>query len=179
MEEQDFMRVVEALLFVSGDPLDIGTIVEITEIKKAQVKKWMDKLIDRYSFEQRGLQIIKAGTSYQFATRPEHRAYINLLTGDGEKEKLSQSVIETLSIIAYKQPVTRVQIENIRGVRSGYAMSVLLEKGLIDEAGRLDAPGRPKLYKTTNDFLRTFGLEKIDELPPIETESEEGLVIAT
>jgi segregation and condensation protein B len=179
VEEQEFMRVVEALLFVSGDPIELATVSEITEIKKIVASKWLDKLIDRYSFEQRGLQIIKAGTSYQFATRPEHRSYINLLTGDGEKEKLSQSVIETLSIIAYKQPVTRVDIENIRGVRSGYAMSVLLEKCLIDEAGRLEAPGRPKLYRTTNDFLRTFGLEKIEDLPPIETDDEVALVIGT
>ena len=162
------MGLIESFLFVSGDALPIEKIASFIKIDVRSTRKLMDKLIDVFNFERRGLQIIKINDSYQLATRPEYGEKIEEFLGAEEKQTLSQAVLETLSIIAYRQPITRMDIELIRGVKCEYAISVLMDRELIKEVGRMDTPGRPILYGTTDIFLKSFGLRSLEELPSLE-----------
>lgn len=168
MDERDIMGLIETLLFVSGDAIPTKRIADFLDMDVRKARKLMEKLIDVFNFERRGLQIIRVNDSYQLATRPEYGEYIEKFFGADKKQSLSQAVLETLSIIAYRQPITRMDIELIRGVKCEYAINVLMEKGLIKEVGRMDAPGRPILYGTTDLFLKSFGLTSIEDLPPLE-----------
>lgn len=170
MDEREMMSIAESILFVAGDAVSLKEISNILGINIKQARNLMDRMIDSFNFERRGLQIVKVNDSYQLATRPEYAQYINEYLNTGSKQTLSQAVLETLSIIAYKQPVTRMEIEKIRGVKCEYSLSVLYDQGLIKEVGRLDAPGRPILYGTTDLFLRSFGLSTLDDLPPLTEE---------
>lgn len=160
--------VIESLLFVSGDGLAISHIAEILELPETEVKGAVDKLKDFYKSNHRGLEIAEYDGYIQLKTPEENFIYVTKLAESKRKQPLSPAALETLSIVAYHQPVTKSSVEFIRGVNSDGPMSRLVERGLIEESGRLDAPGRPILYKTTKEFLRSFGLNSLSDLPDIE-----------
>lgn len=159
--------IIESLLFVSGDGLSISHIAEILEISDSDVKEHVDKLKDFYKSNERGLEIAEYDGYIQLKTPEENFIYVTKLAETKRKQPLSPAALESLSIVAYHQPVTRSSVEFIRGVNSDGPMSRLVERGLIEECGRLDAPGRPILYGTTKEFLRSFGLNSLSDLPDI------------
>ena len=165
--------IVEGLLFLSGeDGLTLEEISKLIEKDIDQVKLIIKDLYNDYSSEDRGVQIEFLGNHFKLTTKKEHKDYYKKLTIDDENSILSQSALETLAIIAYNAPLTRVDIDNIRGVNSSYVVRKLLLKGLIEDVGRSDAPGRPRLYNITPRFLDYFGLGSIDELPKLEEKQE-------
>ena len=174
MDDVERMAVIESILFVSGEAVKLQKIADLLEIGKREARELMDKLIDTYNFERRGLQVLQAEDTYQFATRPEHEEWIINFTGSRKKNTVSQAALETLAIVAYRQPIARADLEVIRGVKCDYSLSVLTERGYVEEVGRLDAPGRPKLYGTTDRFLREFGMTGLCDLPPLPEEEEES-----
>ena len=155
---------IEALLFVSGDPLTIKDISNALEVSIKTIKDILDEMIEEYDEEKRGIKLISINGEFQLATKAENSDYIQKLLRKNKRQSLSQASLESLAIIAYKQPITRVDIDEIRGVKSESAMQRLLEKDLIKEVGRLEVPGRPILYGTTEEFLRQFGLKKLNKL---------------
>lgn len=165
--------VVEGLLFLSGeDGLTIEEISKIIEKDEEEVKSIIKELYNDYNSEDRGISIEYLGNHFKLTTKKEHNEYYKKLTLEEENGALSNSALETLAIIAYNAPLTRVDVDNIRGVNSSYVVRKLLLKGLIEEVGRSDAPGRPRLYNITPRFLDYFGLGSIDELPKIEEKEE-------
>jgi len=154
-----------------GKAVPLAAIAQTIEMDKATAKAIIHTLADKYEREKRGIRIIELDSSYQMCTASECFEYIRNMYKSPNRQGLSQSLLETLAIIAYKQPVTRGQIEEIRGVSAEHAVSKLVEKHLICEAGRMDAPGKPILFATTNEFLRYFGFKSINELPMLK-ESE-------
>lgn len=166
--------VLEGLLFVVGeDGLTLDQIEEVLEISEEAVKDLVNKLKHSYENEDRGLRIDFLGNRLKLTTKFEHREYYQRLLENPETNILSQAALETLAIIAYNEPITRLQIDKIRGVGSSQMIRKLVAKGLIKESGRSDLPGRPILYETTNDFLDYFGLSNIQELPDMEKYIEE------
>ncbi len=159
--------VIESLLFVSGDGLAISQLAEILEIDDNDVRKNIDKLKEFYKENNRGLEIVEYDGYIQLKTPEENFLYVTKLAETKRKQPLSTAALEALSIVAYHQPVTRSSVEFIRGVNSDGPMARLVERGLIEECGRLDAPGRPILYATTKEFLRSFGLNTLTDLPDI------------
>ncbi len=168
MDTKEIKAIIEALLFMWGDPLSIKDISSILEIDEKQISKLIDEMIDEFNFERRGIKIIQIEDSYQMSTRSEHFEWIKKLYSPKNTKTLSSAALETLSIIAYNQPITKSEIELIRGVRCDKAIDTLLEKGIIEEMGRLEKTGRPIIYGTTKEFLRCFGLASLDELPSLE-----------
>ncbi len=168
MEIKEMEAVIEGLLFAAGDPLELGKIAEILEIDKKSAKLILSNMVINYRNSKRGVMIREIDGSYQLCTRFEHYEYIRRLFEPRQKQALSQAAFETLSIIAYNQPVTRTKIEQIRGVNSDSAVVRLIERNLIREAGRLDSPGKPMLYETTEEFLRSFGFKSVSDLPILE-----------
>lgn len=165
--------IVEGLLFLSGeDGLTLEEISKIIEKEENEVKLIIKDLYNDYSSEYRGIQIEFLGNHFKLTTKKEHKEYYKKLVIDEENSILSQSALETLAIIAYNAPLTRIEIDNIRGVNSSYVIRKLLLKGLIEEVGRSDAPGRPRLYNITPRFLDYFGLGSIDELPKLEEKQQ-------
>lgn len=161
--------IVEGLLFLSGeDGLTLEEISDVIEKSDDEVKTIIKELYNDYNNETRGIQIEFLGNHFKLTTKKEHKEYYKKLVVDEENSTLSQSVLETLAIIAYNAPLTRIEIENIRGVNSSYAIRKLLLKGLIEESGRSESPGRPRLYNVTPRFLDYFGLGSINELPKLE-----------
>lgn len=167
MNDKEIRSIVEALLFIWGDPLSLKDISKILEIEEHHVKKILDQMMDEFNYNRRGLKIVRTKNNYQLTTRPEHYQWISKLSQEKNKKNLSTAALETLSIIAYKQPITKSEIGAIRGVRSDKAIETLLNKDLIKEKGRLDRTGRPIIYGTTDEFLKYFGLEDLDDLPDI------------
>lgn len=166
--------VLESLLFAWGEPLNLNEISRILNMSTGNISNVLDEMMERFSKdEDSGLTIQKFGNSYQITTKKENYEYIQSLLQTTVNKSLSTAAMETLSIIAYKQPVTKVEIELIRGVKCSNVIKGLLDKGLIKEVGRLDKPGRPAIYSTTDEFLRHFGLNSINELPALSIESEE------
>ena len=165
-EDMDHLHcVIEALLYVSGEPLSCEDIAQAFDLDVQQVSDAVDKLAHEYDYGRRGLCIVRFADKIQLGTRGDYAEYVNRLFAPPTRQSLSQSAIETLSIIAYRQPITRAEVEQIRGVKCDYAVSSLQAKGLIEEVGRKDTLGRPILYGTTELFLRNFSLETIDQLP--------------
>ena len=165
--------IVEGLLFLSGeDGLTLEDISKVIEKDIEEVKSIIKELYNDYNNDSRGLQIEFLGNHFKLTTKKEHKEYYKKLVIDEENSMLSQSALETLAIIAYNAPLTRIDIDNIRGVNSSYVVRKLLLKGLIEEIGRSDAPGRPRLYNITPRFLDYFGLGSIDELPKLEERQE-------
>ncbi len=165
--------IVEGLLFLSGeDGLTLEDISKVIEKDSEEVKSIIKELYNDYNNDSRGLQIEFLGNHFKLTTKKEHKEYYKKLVIDEENSMLSQSALETLAIIAYNAPLTRIDIDNIRGVNSSYVVRKLLLKGLIEEIGRSDAPGRPRLYNITPRFLDYFGLGSIDELPKLEERQE-------
>ena len=146
---------IEGILFIAGEAVSIDALSEVLEIDKKTLKAIIKKMIDYYNFERRGLQIIEIDNYIQLCTHPEYYEYINKMAKPRHSQGLSAAAFETLAIVAYNQPVTRSNIENIRGVNSDKVLNTLIERDLGEEIGRLDAPGRPILFKTTKHFKRT------------------------
>ncbi|WP_024615983.1 SMC-Scp complex subunit ScpB [Clostridium sp. Ade.TY] len=159
---------IEALLFVSGEPLSLRDLAINLEVTPKYLEEIISELSLEYEISNRGIKLININGSYQLVTKNEYSDYIQKLLKKNKRQSLSQASLESLSIIAYKQPITRVDIDEIRGVKSESAIQKLLERDLVEEVGRLDVPGRPILYGTTNEFLRQFGLTSIKELPSLE-----------
>ncbi len=165
MNLSELASAVEALLFAAGEPLPGDEIINVLQIDEETLKHVLLKLED--DLENRGIMLVRAGGEFQLSTRPQYYEYITKMVEPRQRTALSNAALETLSIVAYNQPVTRSSIEYIRGVNSDGAVNRLIERGLIEECGRLDTPGKPLLYKTTTNFLKTFGLTEIEEMPDI------------
>ncbi|MEW6095101.1 MAG: SMC-Scp complex subunit ScpB [bacterium] len=161
-------KIIEVLLFVAGEPLSLNKISQILEIKPEVAMNLVIELKKEYWEAQKGLDIIEIANGYQMCTRHEYSPWIERLKKQRKESKLSPSGLETLAIIAYKQPITRIEIDSIRGVNSIGIIQTLLEKKLVKIIGRKDAPGKPLLYGTTSEFLKTFGLPNISALPQID-----------
>ena len=168
MELELMQRAIEAILFAAGERVEISRLAAVLEQDPADIEKAADALADQMAFDRRGIRIIKLEKGYQMVSSGEMADYITKAMETRKPPKLSSSQLETLTIIAYYQPATKAMVEQIRGVDSAYSVAALLNKKLIEEAGRLNVPGRPIQYKTTPDFLRTFGISSLEELPPIE-----------
>ncbi|MBS5938994.1 SMC-Scp complex subunit ScpB [Clostridium sp.] len=169
--------VIESLLFVSGEPLSIKDITNALESNIKVVKEVLDEMVLEYDNEKRGIKLISINGEYQLVTKAENGDYIQKLLKKNKRQSLSQASLESLAIIAYKQPITRVDIDEIRGVKSESAMQRLIEKDLIKEVGRLEVPGRPILFGTTEEFLRQFGLRELNELPSLDIYNEDNSII--
>lgn len=161
--------IIESILFAAGDSVSRKELADILEMREEEIIREVEQLADFYRENNRGLKIISLEDEYQLCTVEQNYRYVQALAEPRKKQTLSPAALETLSIVAYHQPVTRGSIEYIRGVNSDGPVSRLIERGLIEEGGRLDAPGRPILYVTTQEFLRSFGLTSLSELPDIET----------
>ena len=157
----------EAVLFTMGDSVDIETLARVLKLKTQDAQTVIDRLMEDYETGERGIRVIRLENRYQLATKKELYPVLVRMVRQPQRINLTDVVLETLSIIAYKQPVTRVEIEKIRGVKCDHAINRLIEFGLIQEVGRLDVPGRPILFGTTEEFLRHFGTDSLDELPRI------------
>ena len=168
MEQSELQRAIEAILFAAGDRIEISRLAAVLETDEADIVAAADALANQMAFDRRGIRVIKLEKGYQMVSSGEMADYVTKALETRKPPKLSSSQLETLTIIAYYQPATKAMVEQIRGVDSSYSISALLNKKLIEEAGRLNVPGRPIQYKTTPDFLRTFGIESLEELPPIE-----------
>ena len=168
MDSNELQRVIEAILFASGERIEVSRLSEVLEVDPDEIQKATDELANNLAFERRGIRILKLEDGYQMVSSGEMADYITKALETRKPPKLSSSQLETLTIIAYYQPATKAVVEQIRGVDSSYSVGALLNKKLIEEAGRLNVPGRPIQYKTTPDFLRTFGLQSLEDLPPIE-----------
>lgn len=165
--------VVESLLFISGEAVSLSAIAQTIEMDKATAKAIVQSLADKYEEEQRGIRIVEINDAYQMCTAAECFEYIRNMYKSPQRQGLTQSLLETLAIIAYKQPITKGQIEEIRGVSADHAVNKLVEKKLVCEVGRQNTPGKPILFGTTDDFLRYFGFKSVGELPPLEEEPTE------
>ena len=165
--------IIEAILFTMGDSVEVGKIARALEQDEATTRKVIHKLMDKYAAEDRGIRIIELDGAYQMCTKTEMYEYLIRVASQPKKHVLTDVLLETLSIIAYKQPITKQEIEGIRGVSCDHAVNKLVEYGLVDEVGRLDAPGRPILFGTTESFLRSFGVRNVDELPVISPDKVE------
>ncbi len=165
--------VIEAILFAMGDSVPLEKIASVLDQDSSETKQILEQMQRRYEQEDRGIQIIELEGAYQMCTKKQMYEYLVKLTVQPKKQVLTDVLLETLSIIAYKQPVTKMEIEKIRGVSSSHAVNKLVEYDLVCELGRLDAPGRPLLFGTTETFLRSFGVNSLDELPKPEPEQVE------
>lgn len=167
MKLNEAIAVIEAVLFAHGDPITLQKLSEATEIGEEEVVKLIDQLERRYNVQESGLQILRLNDGYQLATRQQYGEFVKKALETKRQAPLSQAAMESLSIIAYNQPVTKAFVEQVRGIDSGSVVNTLVERGLLEEAGRLELPGRPVAYRTTDNFLRCFGLTSLAELPPI------------
>ena len=163
-----YEAAIEAILFTMGDSVEIDTISRALEIEPGETKKILQEMMEKYKAEDRGIRLIELENAYQLCTKKEYYEYLIRVAMHPKKPVLTDVMLETLSIIAYKQPVTKLEIEKIRGVKCDHAVNKLLEYDLVKELGRLDAPGRPILLGTTEEFLRTFGVQAIEELPVMD-----------
>lgn len=168
MEMTELQRIIEAILFAAGEPIELNRLAQSMEQDVADVRQAVEALADELAFNRRGVRIIKLENAYQMVSSGEMADYVTKALETRKPPKLSASQLETLTIIAYYQPATKAMVEQIRGVDSSYSVSALLNKHLIEEAGRLNVPGRPIQYRTTPDFLRTFGMGSLQELPAID-----------
>lgn len=168
METTELERTIEAILFAAGESVPAERLALATGTSPENVEKAAKNLMDRLSFDRHGIRVVKLENAYQMCSAGEYSQYITKALETRKPPKLSASQLETLTVIAYYQPATRAYVDQIRGVDSSYSVGALVTKGLIEECGRLNVPGRPILYQTTPDFLRTFGLESLTDLPEIE-----------
>ena len=168
MEQTELQRAIEAILFAAGECVEVSRLAMALECDPSEIVKATDELADKLSFERRGIRILKLDKGYQMVSSGEMADFVTKALETRKPPKLSSSQLEALTIIAYYQPATKAMVEQIRGVDSSYSISALLNKKLIEEAGRLNVPGRPIQYKTTPDFLRTFGISSLEELPEID-----------
>lgn len=173
MEEKNYRAIIEAILFTMGESVELGKIADAIELDKKATQKILEEMMEEWNSSDRGIAIMELDGAYQMCTKSEMYEYLIKIAKQPKQRVLTDVLLETLSIIAYKQPVTKAEIEKIRGVSSDHAVSKLVEYNLICELGRLDAPGRPLLFGTTEEFLRSFGVNSIDNLPvlnPVQLE---------
>ena len=173
MSEKKIMAVIEAVLFAMGDSVALSSLEHVLEMPQKEIREVIAKMNDKYKKADRGIYIVELENAVQLCTKPELYEYLIKVAKAPRKYVLTDTLLETLSIIAYKQPVTRLEVEKIRGVSCDHAVNRLLEFNLIQELGRLDAPGRPLLFGTTEDFLRTFGVKSLGDLPMLNPEQME------
>lgn len=167
MEVKELEAAIEGILFAAGDPVGVERLCLALNQDRKTVDSVCRNLADKYSYERRGLRIVQLDASWQMCSAPEFAPLIRRVLESRRPARLSQPALEVLAIVAYFQPVTRAYVDQVRGVDSAYTVGLLLERELIEEAGRLSVPGRPIQYRTTKNFLRTFGLSKLDELPEL------------
>ena len=171
MEKADIKELeaaLEGILFAAGEPVDIKRICLALELERSEAEGLLRRLADSYAFERRGIRLLQLEDSWQLCSAPDYASVIRRAFEIRRPAKLSQPALEALTIIAYYQPTTRAYVDQVRGVDSAYTMGLLLERGLIEECGRLQVPGRPILYRTTKAFLRAFHLRSLEDLPEIE-----------
>ena len=174
MEFFQLVAAAEAILFASGEPVRCERIALALEIGSEETEEVLSALAAKLETENSGLRLVRLGEKAQLCTRGEYAACIRVALETRKPPALSQAAMEVLAIAAYRQPVTRAYIEQVRGVDSAYTVSSLVEKGFLEESGRLEVPGRPALFRTTDQFLRVFGLASLAELTPLPTEGEDG-----
>ena len=162
--------IIEAMLFAAGNAVRGMDIAEVLNVDEKDVKTFIKGINERFDEENRPITIREIDGSFQMCTKPKYHEYIRKIQEKKPKRALSQSAMETLAIVAYKQPITRVEVEKIRGVNSDHALNTLCEFGLIEDIGRADLPGRPLLYSTTQEFLRKFGYSSLKDLPEFNKE---------
>lgn len=172
----DWEAIVEAVLFTMGNSVELRQLAVAIDQSEKVARRVVENLQRRYQQENRGIQIIELENAYQMSTRAKYYENLIRVAATPKKQVLTEVVLETLSIIAYKQPVTKMEISRIRGVSSDHAVNRLIEYGLVYEAGRLDAPGRPALFATTEEFLRRFGVSSTTDLPTMNPEQEEEMI---
>ena len=168
MELTELQRAIEAILFAAGERVEISRLAATLEVDEPDIVSAADALANELSFARRGIRLLRLDDGYQMVSSGEMAEFVTKCLETRKPPKLSSSQLETLTIVAYYQPATKAMVEQIRGVDSSYSVGALLNKKLIEEAGRLNVPGRPIQYRTTPDFLRTFGISSLDDLPPIE-----------
>lgn len=168
MDQSKLPCVIEAILFVAGEPVNVADLAHALDMTVSEITPVLDALRDEYDRGQRGLRLNHFGMSVQLATRPDYAPQIERLLQPVQKQSLTQAAMETLSIVAYRQPVTKSEIEAVRGVKCDYSISSLMNKGLIEELGRRETLGRPIEYGTTEKFLSHFGIESLDDLPKLD-----------
>ncbi len=167
METENIKSAIEAILFAAGEPVPIARLSLILEADEDSVLAAAKELSDEYSFGMRGMRILRLGDKLQMCSSPEYASLISKTLEQRKPPMLSQPALETLAVVAYFQPVTRAYIDQVRGVDSSYTVGVLIDRGLIERCGRLDVPGRPSLLRTTDVFLRTMGVSRLEELPEL------------
>ena len=171
--EKELLGAVEAILFAMGESVSLSKISSAIGKDETEAKRLLEELKKQYQKKERGIQLIELEDSYQLCTKPELYDYMIQVAKQPKKHVLTDVLLETLAIVAYKQPVTKIEIEKIRGVKSDHAVNKLVEYDLVCEVGRLDAPGKPLLFGTTEEFLRRFGVQSVEELPSIAPEQLE------
>ena len=181
MDTNELAHVIEAILFVAGEPVNVKDMQRALDVTEDETRQAIDALDSDYSFHRRGITLKRFGEHIQLSTRAEYAPYVERLLQPIQKQSLSQSALETLAIVAYRQPVTKLEMEDVRGVKCDYSVESLVNKGLIEEVGRKEALGRPILYGTTDKFLSHFGLRSLEDLPKppeenTEAEEEDPLV---
>lgn len=174
MEKEDIYGAIEAILFASGTPVETDRIANALELNTATVTGCIDELIEKYSSQKSGIKIIRVDKSLQMCSNKEYGAYVRKVMDMKKNTPLSQAAMEVLAVVAYNQPVTKAFVEQVRGVDCSGVIGSLCIKGLIEEKGRLELPGRPLLYGTTEHFLRCFSLENLNGLPPLPNPSEDS-----
>ena len=174
LDIKELEAAVEGILFASGEPVHIERICIALELDRPTAEQVLQRLGDYYSYERRGIRMLRMDDSYQLCSSPDHADTIRKAFEIRKTAKLSQPALEVLTIIAYYQPTTRAYVDQVRGVDSSYTMSLLLERGMIEECGRLQVPGRPHLYRTTKKFLRDFHLSSLDDLPEMPGVETDG-----
>ena len=167
-EIEVYFSIFESLLFVSGEPIKLKELASIIESSEDFAEDVLKELMFKYEAQDRGIRLLNINNQYQLVTKPENSDYVQKLLKTNIRQALSQAALETLAIVSYRQPVTRIDIDEIRGVKSDSAVLTLVDKGLIKECGRMDVAGRPILYATTEEFLKNFGLNNIKDMPPLE-----------
>ena len=180
MEIEQIKSIIESILFAAGRAIKITEFMSVLELGKDEIMPIMENLINEYKAKDRGIEIIKINDGFQMCTKKENYEYLYQIFDKRSKPNLSNAALETLSIIAYNPKITRAEIENIRGVNSDGTIYKLMEYGLIESAGKLDVPGRPTAYRTTDNFLKTFGftsLEELPELPRYKLDENQQIVI--
>lgn len=173
MKRKEMEGVIEAILFTMGESVELSRIAKALEEEEETVRNVIYQMMERYEKEDRGIHIIELDNAFQMCTKKETYEYLIRIAKQPKRHVLTDVALETLSIIAYKQPITKLEIEKIRGVKSDHAVNKLIEYDLVTEVGRLNAPGKPILFGTTEEFLRRFSVQSVEELPSINPEKLE------
>ena len=174
MKKNELKKAIEAVLFTMGDAVEIKRLAKAFEVSETDISDAVSEMIIEMDDESRGITITEIDGAYQMCTKKEAYEYLLKIVALPKESRLTDVQLETLSIIAYKQPITKIEIEKIRGVNADYAVNRLVELGLVEEKGKLNAPGRPYLFGTSEEFLRRFGLKSLECLPEIDSENAES-----